>query len=765
MKDLGPRARRDLEISHQQEGDRAWVVIKDPRTRRFLRLRPPEFWLLEQMDGTRTPAQLEAAFREQFSAALPEGMLLAFMDRLAALDLLVASGQAESADHEHMRIALAAEAREPRGLGRLLFIKLKAVDPDRWLGRLAARLRFLFGYWFWPASLVVIAGALAIVVGNSGQFRFDLTGMLQGGSLALVVLSIFVVVSLHEIAHGVTCRHLGGHVNEMGFLLLYFQPCLYCDLSDAWLFPEKWKKLLVTFAGAYFQILLGAIAVWLWRITAPGTLPGELFRLLAIVSLFNVLFNFNPLIKLDGYYLLSDGLGLPNLRQRAFDFIRHRLLGRAWGYAEYPPVRERRIYWAYGVGAVAYSAALIGYLALVALQFAVARWRGAGLLLYLAVLGVMFRKPLAGAAERILPAAVYRVRKIILWSLAGIALLIAVLVPFEYRVGSPARLEPWAQFTVSVLPDGYIMQQWYDHGEAELGRAQISKLVASGVTTLAIAPAAAVGDSVQPGDTILRITADEFSSQWEEAQAALRAKRAQLELLKSPPKPQAIAEAQARIHEESTLVAQGVQTFERTRSLYDRKLVPKSDLELAETTLRAQEARLESARQSLALLKAPPKREEVDQAEAEVARLERQVSFYQGQLQATVLTCPVRGVVVRLATGEGEVCRIARLDSVRCVLDVDEAYAPEVDSGQHVTLKIPAMPFASYDGLVVRRAPVGDSTAGPSVFRAVAAFHNSGELAAGMSGYAKITTGRRTLAARAIRRLIRFIRIEFWSWW
>jgi biotin carboxyl carrier protein len=765
MSHPGPRARTDLEVSHQTEGGRDYVVVKDPVSRRYLRLRPPEYWLVQRMDGTRSVPELETAFRDQFSAELPEGMLTAFVERLAGLELLVPDLPGAASESDRQRAILAAEAGEARGAGRILFIKIKAIDPDRWLGRLAARLRFLFGAWFWPASLFVIGGALVIVAGNAHHFRFDLAGMLQGSSIALIVVSMFVVVSLHEIAHGVTCRHLGGHVNEMGFLLLYFQPCLYCDLSDAWLFREKWKRLLVTFAGAYFQLLLGALAVWAWRITAPGTLPGELFRLLALVSLFNVLFNFNPLIKLDGYYLLSDGLGIPNLRTRAFDFIRHRLLGRAWGYAEYPALRERRIYWFYGGGAVVYSAALIGYLALVTLQFAVAQWRGTGLLLYLAALGVMFRRPLAEAGQRVLPAALYRVRRIIFWSLAGIALLLAVLVPYEYRVGSPARLEPWAQFAVTVLPDGYVMQEWYDHGMAELGRAQISKLVASGFTTLAIAPAVAVGDSVRPGDTILQITADEFASQWEEAKAALRAKRAQLDLLRSPPKPQAAAAAQARIHEESTLVAQRVQTFERTRSLYERKLVPKSDLEIAETTLRAQEARLESARQALALLKAPPKREEVEQAEAEVARLERQVAFYQGQLQATVLTSPVGGVVVRLATGEGEVCRIARLDSVRCVLDVDEAYAPEVDSGQAVILKIPSAPFASYHGLVVRRSPVGDSTAGPSVFRAVAAFHNSGDLAAGMSGYAKITAGHRTLASRVIRRVMRFIRIEFWSWW
>jgi hypothetical protein len=754
-----PRARRDLLTSRQSHAGRDYVVVKDPGSRRYFRLRPPEWWLVEQMDGTRSPAELALRFRERFGAELSVASLVAFVDRLRALHVL------EGAASEKASTALSQRQADERGLRRLLFVRLKAIDPDDWLGVWAHRLRHCLRPWIWPATGLFIAGALWIIAGHRAAFQFDLGSILQVSSLPLLVLTIFLIVSLHEIAHGLVCRHFGGHVHEMGFLLLYFQPCLYCDLSDAWLFGEKWKKLLVTFSGAYFQIVLGALGVWGWRVAEPGTWVSQMFWLLAVVSLFNVLFNFNPLIKLDGYYMLSDGLGIPNLRTRAFGWLAHMLMGHAWPYAELPGRRERRIYWSYGLGASLYSVFLIGYIVYLTLGFAVSRWGGPGLLLYIVLAAFMLRAPLGRAVRAIVPAALYNVRKTILWVLAGLALLAAVLLPFDHRVGSPARIEPWAQMTISVLPDGYMVTEWYEHGQAELRRSKISKLVASGFTTLQLLPLVRVGDTIAVGDTVLRITADQFSSLHEEAKADLRAKQAELDLLLSGPKPEETAEIRAQIQEEQSLLHQRQQDLDRTRSLFDRSMVPKSTLELAETAVRTQEARLESARQRLALIEAPPKAEAVDKLEAEIEKLSRQEVFYGGQLEATAFVSPVSGQVLRLATRDGEVCRIARTDSLRCVLDVDEADWALLAPDQKVTLKIRSAPFASFEGRLVRVSGVGDTASSASTFPAVAAVVNPGGLSPGMSGYAKVTTGRRTLVWRLARSVVRFIRIEFWSWW
>src|SRR5258707_5244839 len=154
------------------------------------------------------------------------------------------------------------------------------------------------------------------------------------------------VVTLHEFAHGLTCKHFGGHVREIGFILIFFQPAFYCNVSDAWLFPQKSHRLWVTFAGAYFEIFLWAIATFVWRVTDPNTVINYLALVVVATSAVKTFFNLNPLIKLDGYYLLSDFLEIPNLRQRAFGFLGG-LFRRIWGTAGHniqettPPERRR----------------------------------------------------------------------------------------------------------------------------------------------------------------------------------------------------------------------------------------------------------------------------------------------------------------------------------------------------------------------------------------------------------------------------------------
>src|SRR5439155_2123288 len=130
-----------------------------------------------------------------------------------------------------------------------------------------------------------------------------------------------VTTTLHEFAHGLTCKHYGGEVHEIGFLLMFFIPCFYCNVSDAWLFDRKSKRLWVTFAGAYCDLCLWAVAVFVWRLTVADTMVYYVAWVALSVCGARIFFNFNPLLKLDGYYLLSDWVEIPNLRQRSWAFV------------------------------------------------------------------------------------------------------------------------------------------------------------------------------------------------------------------------------------------------------------------------------------------------------------------------------------------------------------------------------------------------------------------------------------------------------------
>jgi hypothetical protein len=144
-------------------------------------------------------------------------------------------------------------------------------------------------------------------------------------------LTLLAITACHESAHGLTCKHHGGEVPEIGFLLLLLMPCFYCNVSDAWLFKDKAKRLWVTLAGGYFELFLWALAVFVWRLTLPGELLHHLALVVVTVCGGRVFFNFNPLVKLDGYYLLSDLAEVPNLQRRAWGCVKAHLRWLLWG--------------------------------------------------------------------------------------------------------------------------------------------------------------------------------------------------------------------------------------------------------------------------------------------------------------------------------------------------------------------------------------------------------------------------------------------------
>src|SRR6185295_20063406 len=153
--------------------------------------------------------------------------------------------------------------------------------------------------------------AVWTTVTSSADFIASLSRLYRLSTVPVFMVVMFAVISAHELAHGVTCKRFGGEVHEMGFLLIYLQPALYCNVDDAWLFPERSKRLWVGFAGPYFELFLWSVAVLVWRVTAGDTWINALAVIVMAVSGVKTLLNFNPLIKLDGYYLLSDFLDIP----------------------------------------------------------------------------------------------------------------------------------------------------------------------------------------------------------------------------------------------------------------------------------------------------------------------------------------------------------------------------------------------------------------------------------------------------------------------
>src|SRR5881628_2671321 len=389
-----PTLRDDLIVSQQEQAGKTCFVLKDPLTGRFFRFREPERFIAQQLDGATPLDVVGRKVEERFGQPVSTDALRLFVDRLQRLGFL----ESETAADQQSR----AEPRRIRG--DVFYLRFKAFDPDRLLNRLLPYLRFCFTPAFLICSAALILFAFGLTLVNGAEIEREAAHLYRVETLMLVWFTILAVDILHEFAHGLTCKHFGGEVHEMGFMLIYIQPAFYCNVSDAWLFPEKSKRLWVTFAGPYFEIFLWALAVLTWRVTDPETWVSSLALVVIATSGIKLLINLNPLIKLDGYYLLSDYLEVPNLRQKSFSYLAARL-GQLWGSAtwgiEEGTRRERRIYLVYGLLAGAYSLWLLGFVVLQLGQFLVGQYQALGFILFTGLVALVCRHPLARATRKI----------------------------------------------------------------------------------------------------------------------------------------------------------------------------------------------------------------------------------------------------------------------------------------------------------------------------------------------------------------------------
>ncbi len=356
-----PRLRGDLVLLERVYRGEQTLLVKDPPNQKYFRFGPLEALVLQAFDGRATPAGI-ARELEAEGVRVPEAAVQAFARKLGRMGLLERSlAERTTLELERLR----AERRRRRRLfrGELLRMRWSIGDPDRFFTRTIPYLRWCFTPGFVAASVALFAVYFAVLGLTWTQFGATVRALyapaaLTPGTVAVLWCSIVVVVGLHELGHGYTCKHFGGEVHEMGFMLVYFEPAFYCNVNDAWSFPELRARLWVTAAGSWVQFLLASLAAIVWWAAVPGTFVSEVaVAVMLIGGVTTIATNMNPLIPLDGYFALSDYLEIPNLRQRAFAHL-------AWAIKRHvlrlelpePPAgpRERRVFLLYGALAAAY---------------------------------------------------------------------------------------------------------------------------------------------------------------------------------------------------------------------------------------------------------------------------------------------------------------------------------------------------------------------------------------------------------------------------
>ena len=479
---LALRMRSDLDATLQDaDADRVWVV-RDPVTLSYFHLREEEYAVLTMLDGQASAADIKRRFEERFAPLqLPMHQIQSFLGRLYDSGLIVSDAPGQG-DELFERRRRRRRGKWLQQLGNVLSIRLGSLDPEPVLAWLAPRLAWLFSWWFLAlcTALVIAAATLAAVEFQTLRARLpDFHTFFAAKNVALLAVAMALVKCVHELGHALACKRFGGECHEIGLLLLIFTPCLYCNVSDAWRFPSRWARIAVSAAGVVVELVLAALCMFLWWLSGPGLINSLLLNLVVVCSVSTLAFNGNPLLRYDGYYVLSDLIGLPNLAQQSRAVLLRWLGQVALGLRPTPDrsLPRRRRFWIglYGAASAAYRWVVVfgvlwvchkaakPYRLEVLVDIAAIASVGGMVAMPLWSLGRFLANPMNRRGIRRGRAA---------WSVLAAILLIGgvLLIPLPHRIAAPLVLQAEGGRYVYVTVAGRLVESLPAGAKVEAGR-------------------------------------------------------------------------------------------------------------------------------------------------------------------------------------------------------------------------------------------------------------------------------------------------------
>lgn len=335
--------RRSVEARRQWFRGELYHVLEDPFSNQFYRLRAPAYDFVARLRPDRTVEQAwQAAMAMHPDTAPGQEEVLQLLAQLFHANLL----QFETAGDSEKLFERYKERKQKELQSKLMsvmFMRIPVLDPDRFLQRTLPALGWLFSWWGVALWLAVVGGAVKVLIDHFDAFRSGVDNVLAPGNLLLLYAGLAIVKVLHEFGHAYACRRYGGPVHVMGLMLLIFSPMPYVDATASWAFREKWKRVLVGAAGMIVELFVAAIAVFVWANTSAGVVHGLAYNMIFVASVSTILFNANPLLRYDGYYILSDLLEIPNLHSRSMLMARHLIERHLFGVTRSTsPARSRR---------------------------------------------------------------------------------------------------------------------------------------------------------------------------------------------------------------------------------------------------------------------------------------------------------------------------------------------------------------------------------------------------------------------------------------
>ena len=319
---LRPRLRSHARVHRHEYRGRRWYVLQDRISRRSHRLNPPAHYLVGLMDGRRTLQELWDAAVQRFGDDAPtQDEVIQLLGQLHAADLV----QSEGAPDVEELLRRARRTRNRTLMAKLLAplaIKVPLFDPDRMLERWLPWFRPLFGRAGALLWLALVGWGAFSAAQHWNELTQDIGNRVLAPENLLVLGLVFPLLkAAHEFGHACAVKAWGGEVHEMGVMFLVMMPVPYVDASAASAFAQRRQRVIVGAAGMAVELCIASAALLFWLDMQPGLPRAVLFNVMLIAGVSTVLFNANPLLRFDGYYILSDLIDIPNLRQRAQQYL------------------------------------------------------------------------------------------------------------------------------------------------------------------------------------------------------------------------------------------------------------------------------------------------------------------------------------------------------------------------------------------------------------------------------------------------------------
>lgn len=809
---LLPARRADLRI--RQVADDSFVV-RNADASKYFSFGPEEAFLFERLDGERTVETLCQEYEQEFGEPVESSDVLEFVDSLSRRDLLQGTSSAQSrpsvpdpnADDDDEDDDDNAPASK-RFRGSVIYYRIRLIDPDVKLTHLEPYLRWVWTKAFLFISAAAMFAALMIVWTNRSDLAARIPAALSWETGVLVAGLVIFTTALHEVSHGLTCKHFGGDVHEIGVLFVFFMPCLYCNVSDAWMIRERWKRMAITAAGGYIDLCQWAIAVFVWRLTVPGCLLNHIAFVVLTVCGSRGFINFNPLLRLDGYYLLSDALGVPNLRKQSRNYWMAHVRWLIWGAEKPKQEAKAGVLLAYGIMNWSFALIFLWVIVWKMLGFMGNDFGWAGMALPTILLAYALRRVFRGAVKGEFRKMVEERRDRWVKYAGGILVATGILFIFPMRHNASGEFEvrPGQITHIHVPAAGVVAKVFVEDGMSVEKGEPLVQLVSPEVDV----QLAAKEQELVEVDALLaklrlgprREELEERRQQIQRLEEWCRLGREDLErskeahaqeliilLQRAKEAEEQVDFAKKTVAQAEKLQAQGALAGLQLRSeqmelsiLQSRHAQAKAALEASrvqgtresESDLIRRERDLADVRASLRLLEAGTRPEEIAAEEARRERINSQVKFLREQQDRLLVRAPTAGVIAtpRMQEKVGDLltpglllCAIENAETTHVEIAIPEEEARHVSIGLPVRLKARSLPFKTFNATVDRISTVTNRdthTTKNKIIVHCKLDNETGMLKSGMTGLGQIQHGWNTVGVVMLTNMLKYLRTEFW---